>query len=386
MTRKDKPQLRYTAIALLCTMHFFSSCSEPTNGSLESYIAKRDSLNQVKEQVELALMDVEKRIAELDTNEVGKAVTLHHVQKGTFQHFFEVYGSVQADMAATLYPESQGLVKQIAVVEGQMVRKGDVLMRLDAELLQSNIAELTTSLDLAKVLFEKQERLWDQNIGSEVQFLEAKNRKESLERSLATVQEQINKTTIRAPFEGVVDKIIPKVGEMASPQMPVMRLVNPKNMYITADVSEGYLGRVNEGDLVDVIVGRRDTIRTKVHRVGSYINPSNRSFEVRVNLEEGGHNILPNSLVVLKINDFTAEDAISIPSSLIMQDGTGDDYVFIAVAEDSNTMTARKQIVQAGMRYLGRTLIVEGVEHEQKLIDKGARSVRHGDAVKETSL
>jgi RND family efflux transporter MFP subunit len=328
---------------------------------------------------------VEGKIAELDTSAKAALVTTYKPETTDFKHFFEVYGNVQTDQAATIYPESQGLIQRINVSEGQLVSKGQAIMQIDAELVRRNINELKTSLELATTLYEKQKRLWDQNVGSEVQYLEAKNRKEGLENSIATLEEQANKSTVRAPFAGVVDKIFPKMGEMASPQMAVARVVNTDNIYITAEVSERYLGKIKAGDAVSVIVNKSDTLNTSISRVGTFINSNNRSFEVRVDLAGSPKNLLPNSLVVLKINDFTAEDAIAIPSSLIMQDGEGSDYIFIA-EKNGNGYKARKQPILSGMRYQGKTLVVSGLENKSQIIDKGSRSVRDGDQVEITEM
>lgn len=371
----------FGAVALMAP-----SCDTAGEGDLAVYTAQRDSLRAVKEQIEQQIGELDAIIAELDTTAEMKLVTVYQPERGTFRHYFEVYGNVESDQAASIFPENPGVVQKIEVSEGQTVDKGQVLVRLDAEVLKRNLTELQTSLDLANTLFEKQKRLWDQNIGSEVQFLEAKNRKESLENSISTLQEQVNKAVIRAPFAGVVDKIFPKVGEMASGQMPVIRLVNTSSLYITADVSERYLGKVNEGDKVSVIINRTDTMISEIARVGSYINPNNRSFEVRVQVPEGDNHLMPNSLVVLKINDYTVEDAIAIPSSLIMQDGDGSDYVYVAAREGQNGLIASKRNIEAGMRYLGKTLVHQGIDDSMPIIDKGSRGLRDGDRIAKTDI
>lgn len=365
---------------------FISSCDQRPEGTLEEYIAKRDSLRIERDKIDAEIVEVTEKIARIDTAAERKPVTVYTPSREVFKHYFEVHGNVQTDRAATLYSENPGLVQKINVREGQRVKKGHVLVRLDAELTSRNIAELQTSLDLATTLYEKQKRLWDQNIGSEVQYLEAKNRKESLENSIATLKEQQGKSTVRAPFDGVVDKIFPKEGEMASGQSPVARMVNLDNLYITADISERYVGRVKEGDKVEVIINRRDTVEAEVSRVGSYVNPNNRSFEIRINLEDPPAALMPNSLVVLRVNDFTEEDAIAIPSSLIMQDGSGRDYVFTVEEREHYGRVARKRPIVTRMRYLGKTLISEGIEADLPIVDKGSRSVRDGDRVEEVTI
>lgn len=362
------------------------ACDQQPQGALEEYNARLDSLRAERDKIDVKITAVSAKIAELDTAAERKQVTVYRPERTVFKHYFEVHGNVETDRAATLYAENPGPVTAINVTEGQRVKKGHVLVRLDSELTARNIAELRTSLELATTLFEKQKRLWEQNIGSEVQYLEAKNRKESLEQSIATLEEQKGKSTVRAPFDGVVDKIFPRVGEMASVQAPVARMVNLDNLYITADVSERYVGRVKEGHKVDVIINRSDTVRAEVTRAGTYINPNNRTFEIRINLEEPPAELMPNSLVVLRINDFTKEDAIAIPSSLIMQDGAGKDYVFTIRNGEKLGPVAQKQPIETGMRYLGRTLVYEGIDEELPIVDKGSRSVRDGDRVEEVNI
>jgi len=386
MKARIKNALLSVAAGSMVVVLAVSCGNTPPAGELDSLIAKRDSLRLVKDDIDQKITHLETIIAELDTSADRKLVTVYYPERNIFRHYFEVYGNVQSDQAASIFPENPGVVQKIEVREGQEVTKGQVIMRLDAEVLRRNLAELQTSYELANTLFEKQERLWDQNIGSEVQFLEAKNRKESLENSISTLEEQVNKTVIRAPFAGVVDKIFPKTGEMASSQMPVARLVNTTNLYVTADVSERYLGKVKKGDEVSVIINRRDTLITQIARVGSYINPNNRSFEVRVEVPEGEVNIMPNSLVVLKINDYTVEDAIAIPSSLIMQDGVGVDYVFVAEQLSEGRLVARKRSVESGTRYLGKTLIYQGIDESLPIIDKGSRGLRDGDRIAKINI
>jgi len=365
---------------------FISSCDQQPEGTLDEYTAKRDSLRMERDKIEAEIVRVTEKIAELDTSAERKLVTVYTPFREVFRHYFEVHGNVETDRAATLYAENPGLIESINVREGQRVKKGHVLARLNAEMTARNIEELRTSLELATTLFEKQKRLWDQNIGSEVQYLEAKNRKESLENSIATLQEQAGKSTIRAPFDGVVDKIFPKVGEMATMQSPVARMVNLENLYITADISERYVGSVKEGDRVEAIVNRRDTIETKVTRVGTFVNPNNRTFEIRIDLEKTIEGLMPNSLVVLRINDYTEKDAISIPSSLIMQDGSGKDYVYTVDTRENLGEVAKKQPIVTGMRYLGKTLVSEGIDEDLPIVDKGSRSVRDGDRIEKVNI
>jgi len=379
---KIKPNNMLKNLSFLAFIAIVASCGEAPKTELGELKSELDSLRTVRSEIDEKIATVEKEIAKRDSTIENKLVTGHTVRKGVFKHYFEVYGNVGSDKSAVIYGENSGVVKSINVKEGQTVRKGQVLISQDVELINKNIAEIETQLDLATTLFQKQKRLWEQNIGSEVQYLEAKNRKESLENSLATAKEQKEKSTVIAPFEGVVDKIFPKIGELVGMASPMVRLVNVDELYINADVSERYLGALSEGDPVQVIINRKDTISSTVSRLGDFINPSNRSFELRVDLDKTVDVLRPNSLVVVRINDSTEEDALVIPSSIIMQDGEGKDYLFVMRADENGELIASKTLIETGMSYLGKTVVKKGISQGDILIDKGSRKVKDGDKVK----
>jgi len=363
-----------------------AACGGAPEGDLQNLKAERDSLKIVRTELDDWLSDLDRQIAEKDSTIEDKIVTGIKVGKDVFRHYFEVYGNVQSDKSAIIYAENSGVVQSINVNEGQSVKKGQVLVTQDVEMIARNMTEIRTQLDLAEILYEKQKRLWDQNIGSEVQFLEAENRKESLENSMATLKEQRQKSSVTAPFDGVVDKIFPKVGELVGMSVPLVRLVNIDELYINADISERYIGDLSKGNSVWVIVNRKDTIKSTISRLGDYINPSNRSFEMRVEIDEIVDVLRPNSLVVLRINDHTEENAIVIPSSLIMQDGAGEDYVFTIQTDGHNDLIARKTPIKTGLSYLGKTVVKNGISDGDDLIDKGSRKVRDGDKVKKITV
>lgn len=381
--------IRSTHIAMLAVLFtgaLMSSCGGENKTPLEKLKTERDSLKDVRAEIDEKIFALEREISERDSTVDAKLVTGIPASKNVFKHYFEVYGNVQSEKAATIYAENSGAIQSIRVKEGQPVKKGQTIVTQDVEIIERNIAEVRTQLDLAKTLFEKQKRLWDQNVGSEVQFLEAKNRKESLESSLETLQEQRQKSSVTAPFDGVVDKIFPKIGELVGMSSPIVRLINLDELYINADISERYMGDISEGDSVWVIVNRRDTLKSAISRVGDYINPSNRSFEIRVDIQEKIDVLRPNSLVVLKINDYSEEGAIVVPSAVIMQDGSGDDYVFTIEKDTNSDLVARKTPVSTGLSYEGKTMVKTGIDEGDELIDKGSRKVRDGDKVKKTTI
>ena len=308
-------------------------------------------------------------------------VTVDTVEVKMFEHFFEVHGNVEVEKNAALYPEAPGNVKTIHVKEGQSVKKGDLIITLDASTLESGIKELNTGYSLAKIIFEKQNVLWKQKIGSEIQYLEAKTNKESLEQKLKTMQEQLDMYKIRAPFTGIVDDISPKVGESAAPGFPLARVINLNKVYLEADVSEKYISTVKTGGFVEVkLPSHGETVNAKVTRSGNYINPSNRTFKVRVEFANPNGKYKPNQLAVLKIRDYKANESIVIPSRVIQQDRSGQDYIY-TFEKKENVIRVKKLNLEVGISYEGESEILSGIKASTLFVDKGSKSVQEGDAI-----
>ncbi len=359
-------------------------------GNTDNIEAKKEQLATYKKEMnELSqkISSLEKEIAEMDpsfTQNTRKTtlITTTPVQTKTFKHFVEVRGSVASRNNVTISTEVPGRIVSVKVKEGQRVRKGEVLVTLDAETIRNSIKELQTSLELATTRFERQANLWEKKIGTEIQYLEAKNRKESLERNLETTRSQLAQTIIRAPFSGNIDKVMARIGEMAQPGVPVVRIVSLTDMYIEADLSESLLGKFHEGDSVEVTFpSLNKKMRTTISAIGQVINPNNRTFTIEIRLPESGDLLKPNLLAVVKIKDFEAKDAVVIPTNLIQTDNSGD-FVYITRQEDEVT-EAEKVRVERGLTYDNETLITSGLQGNEKLIKEGFREVAEGVAVKE---
>ena len=310
-------------------------------------------------------------------------VTTLPVTAKNFEHFLEVRGSVESEQNVTMSAETPGIVEQIRVQEGDRVRKGQVMMSQDSETIRRNIEELKTSLDLATTVYERQKNLWDQKIGTEIQFLQAKNNKESLERRIASAQSQLSSYIIRAPFAGSVDNIIVKEGEMAQPGLPLLRLVSLQDMHIEADVSEAYLGKFAVGDSVQVTFpSLNKTITSTISAVGQVIDENNRTFSIEVKLPTREDMLRPNLLAVVKIKDFEQQEAIVVPTNLILNDNQGD-FVYV-VQENDGVPVATKKPVERGLSYQGETLIESGLTAGDRLVNEGFRSVAEGTQLKVT--
>ena len=304
-------------------------------------------------------------------------ITVLQLEPTRFEHFFTVQGVVETDQNAQLYPEAPARIVSINAKEGDRVSQGQVLMVLDSRVIDNQMEELKLRLDLAELIFKKQEGLWSQEIGSEIQYLEAKNNFESLEQNLETLKAQKALYTIKAPFSGILDEINPKEGEMANPAMPVARLINMERVYIKSDVTERYLATIKAGDAVVVNFPSLGIVKnTTIQRLGNFINPANRTFKVRLSLDNSDLALKPNLLGELKIRDYSADSAAVIPTSLIQSTPSGQEFIYIL--EDSK---AKKVEITTGISYEGHVEVLSGLMGTETLIDKGARSVKDGDLV-----
>ncbi len=359
----------------------FYSCGGKEQTSLDKLIAQRDSLRSEQSTLLNQITAIDAQISALDTTKKLMQVTALQIEPSTFEHYFDIYGNVEADQNVQLFSEIGGEVLAIPVKEGDRVTKGQLLVKVDDEILRKNVEQVETQLRLANDVFTRQERLWKKSIGSEMQYLEAKNTKESLEKQLASMNAQLAKAKITAPFSGVVDEVFAKVGEMAGPGMPLVRLVNVNDVYIKADVSEKYLARVQTG--TDVRVNFPDlgvSVDTVIALTGQFINPLNRTFSVRVELDNDKQILKPNLLAVLQIKDFEQDSAVVVPSNLIQQSAKGDEFVYVLDQRDGKHRVKRLS-VETGISYSNQTHVKSGLNGNEWLVKDGARSVKDGQEV-----
>ena len=369
-------------VLLIAPLAFMAACSQPAvEGDLQTLSWKRDSTKNVVDALneQIALYDA--AIAALDTSATYDVVTAYEVNPAMFSHYFEVFGKVEADKSINLYPLNSGKVERIHVKEGQKVSQGQLLVSLDTDLMESSIKELETAISLAKTVFTKQQRLWiDEQIGSEIQYLQTKNNYDGLVQKLQTLKEQKSMSEVRAPFAGTIDEVFTKEGELAAPQMATIRLVNTSSVYIKADVPESYSNRVKVGTPANVAFTSMDyEVASEVLQVGQFIQEGNRTFSINVSLPEAD-DVKPNQMVHVALQDYKNETALSVPSSLVQQDVEGNDFVF-ALNKMGAYSEVSKVFVEAGLTYEGRTEIKSGIEAGAQLVDKGSRSVRTGQRV-----
>ena len=368
-----------TSIAIIT---LFSCSKEKTeNPDLQELTTKKTAILKSIDSLNSELRLVESQIVKLDSSAKLHLVTLLPVKDTLFKHYLEIQGAVQADKNIIITPEMGGTITSIFVKDGQKVAAGQALVQLDDATLRNNIAQLKTQLALATTTFERQQRLWNDKIGSEMQYLQAKAQKESLESNLASLQSQAAKARITAPFSGTIDEIFPRIGELTGPQTPIVRLINLDKVYIEAEITEAYLPIVKKGtEVIVTFPTLNKEIVSTVAQVSNFINPENRSFKVQVNIPNKDKEIKPNLLSELKILDFTA-NGIVVPSHLIQQDQHGHDYVFVAQEKNNETEVIKKPVTTAS-EYKNDVYVSEGLSKNDTLVDEGARLVKAGDFVR----
>jgi membrane fusion protein (multidrug efflux system) len=330
------------------------------------------------------LADLDRAIGKLDQSEKLSLVTAMVVQPERFEHFVQVQGDVATKQNIVLYPQFSGQLKKLHVVVGDEVKKGAVLATLDDNGLSQQLNQLKVQEALAKTTFERQEKLWAQNIGSELQFLQAKTQYEAQKSLTQQLSQQLEKTQIIAPFDGTIDAVLAEAGTVVSAGVsPVFRLVNLSNMYLKADIPESYLSEVVAGKKVMVdfpVLGLK--VASKVRSVGRYINPGNRTFSIEVDLPKQTSQIKPNLTAQIQINDYTSEQALLVPQSVISENAAGQQYVYTTFYDQEREQsTALKRIVVTGKTEGDFVEILEGIQAGDTVISEGARSVKDGQAI-----
>ncbi|WP_109301602.1 efflux RND transporter periplasmic adaptor subunit [Aquimarina sp. AU474] len=355
------------------------------DGNLQALRAKRTEIVTQQQEVADQLKQLDEAIADLDTIKKLPLVTTIMAKDTLFNHYLELQGNVETKQNIVLYPEMGGVLTRVYVKEGQKVVKGQLLARIDDGGLSQQLSQVEVQTELAKTTFDRQKRLWEQKIGSEIQYLQAKTTFEAQQNAVNQIKRQLAKTTINAPFSGVIDDVITEQGSVVSPgQNAVIRIVNLNNMYIETEVPERYIPNVTVGKNVQVffpVLGK--TINTKIRQVGNYINPNNRSFMVEVGIPSNEGTVKPNLTAKVKINDYTNEKAILIPQSILSENSEGDQYTYVTSGKDAqNIAEAKRVIVKTGKTQGDFIEILNGINAGDAIISEGARSVKDGQKVK----
>lgn len=387
--------MKHISLITLLTL-FLLSCGGDKPKSTEEIIetedvaliqTKKDELVTQQQNINEQIKKIDDKLKEIVPDRNVPLITTFTAKAEKYKHYLELQGSVETKQNVVVTPESAGFLQRILVKEGQNVSKGQLLATIDDNGLSQQRAQLKIQADLAKTTYERQKRLWEQKIGSEIDFLQAKSNYEALEQNVNQLDKQLGKTSIRAPFSGVIDEIIAKEGHVVSPgQTEILRLVNLNNMYIETDVPESYLTSVKNGKDVIVefpVLGQ--TLESEVRQTGNFINPSNRTFRVEVAVPNDEKNIKPNLTARLKINDYTNADAILIPQSIISENAAGEQYVLVVQNKDGDKATAKQVVIETGKTQDDVIEVISGLKDDDEIVDEGARSVKDGQTVRITS-
>ncbi|NOY96224.1 MAG: efflux RND transporter periplasmic adaptor subunit [Chlorobi bacterium] len=366
-------------LIIIIALLFLASCGSTT---VKDEATRHQELQQYKQELhelEQKISALEKELSANVEEEIIN-VKVEKIESRLFEHFIEVNGNVEADLDVDLSPESAGIIEEVLAKEGMDVKKGQVLGRLNTDALQRSLDELKIQLELAVTTFERQKNLWSHNIGSEMQYLQAKTNKESLEKRIEGIQAQIDMAIIKSPINGEIDVVYQEKGQIGSPQTPFVKVLNISQVKIYADVSETYLTKIKKGDKVTVFFPALDReVEASIYRMGNTIDPYNRTFRVRVNLNNRDRMIKPNLVSVLKIRDYTAENAVVVPSLLIKKDFKGD-FTYI-VDSSGGKNKAKKVYVKPGVSNNNITEIVDGLSAGMQIITEGYTQIVDGSII-----
>lgn len=368
------------------------SCGGDKKNSTEALIAKgdlkelRSKRSEVITQADVLSKELKKiddAISVLDENHKETLITTFEAKDTIFKHYLELQAAVQTKENLVVNAEFGGILTQIYVKEGQRVSKGQSLGKIDDGGLTQQLAQLEIQAVLAKTTYDRQKNLWDQKIGSEIQFLQAKSTYEAQNKAVLQLKKQMGKTIIKAPFSGIIDEIITERGSVVSPGSPILRVISLGNMYLEAEVPEKYIGSIKRG--TEVIVDfpmLNEKINTTISLVNNNINPGNRSFKVQIQVPNKSGLIKPNLSSKININDYSNSKVITVPLSIISENADGEQYIYIAEQTGKdNYAIAKKVIVKTGKSQGDLIEILQGLSDGDSVIKEGARSVKDGQKV-----
>ncbi len=369
-------------IAVIISLSLLVACGPEGTAAKK---AELDSYRQKVEEYNQKIADLEAELE--DQNDDSEAVALLPVEikemtPEFFARYFEVTGVIEALKDAYISPEINGQIQKVSVQRGSRVKKGDLILKLNTDVIEKSVDEIETSLELAKRIFSKQEELWEQNIGSELQYLEAKNAMQSLQARLATLEKQMEMAHVSAPFSGIIDDIMVKEGELASPGNPLVHLVNLSNMRVSANISEAYLSSLSKGDLVELRFPAypEDLLKAGVTRLGEVIDPQTRTFTLEVELKNPREKLKPNMLTSVRIQDYKNNSSLVVPSNILRQDFNGT-FLF-RISDENGSSKAQKVYVKRGITVQDQTMITEGLSAGDLVITKGFNLVSEGSPVR----
>ena len=383
------------SVYLLGLILAFVSCAQETpeasnstaieNSSLEELNAQKTSYTQQIEELTSKLETVNTAIAALGGSEKRALITAFATETSLFEHNIKVQANIKTRQNVLMYPEFAGRLIKLYVAEGQSVKKGALLAIIDDAGIQDQLEQMQLQLELAKTTFERTQRLWEQQIGSEMMFLEAQTRYKAAQKQVDQMRQQLAKTKIYAPFNGIIDEIPARLGSNLAPGVtPILRIVNLKSMYAEADVPETYLTNIIKGSKATVTIPVvNQTQTTTIQQTGNFITPSNRTFRVEAALENPENLIKPNLNARLSVVDYTNPKALMVPLRVIRENASGSTYVFVlSQPEPDNGYTTEKRIVELGKSKQELIEVLTGLSPGDLIVDEGVSTLVEDQKVK----
>jgi membrane fusion protein, multidrug efflux system len=369
-------------IVIFSTALLLAACGgQPANKTQElkdKINAKKSELSKLQGEI----ADLQAELLKLDSNaaKAGKPVQLLTLAPTTFVHSIDIQGRVDAEESVTVGPQMPGMIKRVLVQPGDVVGAGQLLAELDADAMIQQLGALKVQRDLTKQIFDRQRNLWEQKIGTELQFLQAKAGYEAVEKQVSALEAQIDMARIKAPMGGIVDNVGLKVGEMASPGFSTILIVNSSKLRVKGEVAEGYVAKVKTGNPVTIeLPDAGKTIDAKVTYSGRSINRLNRTFNVEVAIGSD-KDVVPNMVAVMKIEDYRKDDQVVIPLACIQKGSDGKNFVYVAVSRNGKLFAERREIMYT-MTYNGKALIEEGLKTGDKVVTEGYADLNNGDEI-----
>ena len=371
---------------------FLASIALYSCGNTEEQPQDKKAILETINNYKMEIVEIEGKINDLNSslvsmegqsNQGSILVGIITMKAEPFTHYIDITGNVESHMQANISPELNGLINNIYVKEGQYVKKGTKLASIDTEMTQNSIEEVETQLELAKSIYKKQKQLWDKKIGSEIQYLQAKTKKESLEKKLKTLHSQLKKAIITAPFSGIIETVNKKVGEFGSPNMPLFYMVNLEDLKITANISESFLPYVNVNDEVTVKFPTFPNMEQKsnISVIGSVVNPNNRTIELQIPINNKDKKLIPNIIAQVKLADQYFDTAFVVPSIVVKNDAHGETYIY-TVEENEGQLFAQKKTITTGKSYGNKTMVLSGLKQGDKVITKAYNLVKNGSRIR----
>ena len=351
------------------------SCSKPD---------KKTELADLKTQqkeIETKIKTLEKELGagkKVEATPIN--VTVSAIEPQNFKHFVEAQGVVTSKNIVMVTPQMGGAITGLFLTEGQMIKKGQLVATIDNSVMKESLTEIKTQLDLATTLFNKQKTLWDQQIGTEVQYLQAKANKESLEKRIGTMNTQMGMSKVYAPISGTVEKVMQKSGEMGMPGAPMAQIVNVSDLKIVAKVGDTYVGSVKKGDAITVkFPDINKEFKTRISLVNALIDPASRTFGIEANIPNLGGSLKPNQVAIININDLSTSNSLVV-SQNVVQKTEGGDLVYVAVVENGKKV-AKARTVKTGISYNGNIEILEGLTAGEMVITQGYQDLVDGTLI-----